>query len=285
MDLERRHRGAVGHLDGEAEAQVGGDRPQRRDRLRELERASDRVVVDHGHPERGGAELQEGGDLGHVGVADDHVEPAVLARVGVRLVAGVDDGPLQRRLEAHLLLEEVGALGDLEVDGVATHALHLGAHLAGTAEDLAGDEVRRRVCDEAPERQGPRQHVVLVAAVALPLAVGVVLVDDDLLAGRHEGRRHPHAAEEDLLAGPVVEERLQGRPALGRRQLGVRVVDVVAAAVGEHRVDEVRFDLGRVAVGRHAAAGVVGGRLVLEVPPDSVRSTDPAALVCQVGDI
>ena len=49
-----------------------------------------------------------------VGVADDHVEPPVLLGVGVGLVAGVDDRPLQRGLEADLLLEEVGPLGELE---------------------------------------------------------------------------------------------------------------------------------------------------------------------------
>ena len=72
------------------------------------------VVLDHGQHERGGAHLQEVGDLGQVGVADDDVQPPVLLGVAVRLVAGVDDGPLQRGLEADLLLEEVGPLGQLE---------------------------------------------------------------------------------------------------------------------------------------------------------------------------
>ena len=54
-----------------------------------------------------------------VGVADDDVQPAVLLRVGVRLVAGVDDRALQRRLEPDLVLEEVGALADLEAVAAA----------------------------------------------------------------------------------------------------------------------------------------------------------------------
>ena len=49
-----------------------------------------------------------------VGVADDDVQPAVLLRVGVRLVAGVDDRALERRLEADLDLEVVGPLAELE---------------------------------------------------------------------------------------------------------------------------------------------------------------------------
>ena len=62
----------------------------------------------------GGADLEVRRDLGEVGVADDDVQPAVLLGVGVRLVAGVDDRPLERGLEADLDLEVVGPLADLE---------------------------------------------------------------------------------------------------------------------------------------------------------------------------
>jgi hypothetical protein len=90
----------------------------------------ERVVLDHRQHDRGGAHLQQRGDLAHVGVAHDHVQPAVLLGVGVRLVAGVDDRPLERGLEADLLLEEVGALGELE--------RHLvGRPTAGPPADLA----------------------------------------------------------------------------------------------------------------------------------------------------
>ena len=71
-------------------------------------------VLDHRQHQRGGADLEVGRDLGEVGVADDDVQAAVLLGVGVRLVAGVDDRPLERRLEADLDLEVVGALADLE---------------------------------------------------------------------------------------------------------------------------------------------------------------------------
>ena len=47
------------------------------------------------------------------------------------------------------------------------------------------------------------------------------------------------------------------------------VVDVVAGAVGEHRVDQVGLDLGRQQRRRRLKpAGVVAGVLVLEVPAD-----------------
>ena len=59
--------------------------------------------------------------------------------------------------------------------------------LPDAAEDLTGDEVRGGVGDDPAEGHGSVEQVVLVAAVALTLAVGVVLVDDDLLARRHQG--------------------------------------------------------------------------------------------------
>jgi hypothetical protein len=47
------------------------------------------------------------------------MQPSVLLRVRVRLVPGVDDGPLERGLQAYLDLEEVGALADLEARAAA----------------------------------------------------------------------------------------------------------------------------------------------------------------------
>ena len=60
--------------------------------------------------------FRQRGHLAHVGVADDAVQTPVFLRVGVRLVARVDDGPLQRGLQADLGLEEVGPLGELVHD-------------------------------------------------------------------------------------------------------------------------------------------------------------------------
>ena len=134
----------------------------------------------------------------------------------------------------------------------------LGAHLARAGEDLAGDEVRGDVGDDAPERHRPVHQVVLVAAVGVALAVGVVLVDHDLLALGQDALGGHHGPLEDLLGGPVPHDDRPGVGALGRRQLGVGVVDVEAGAVGEHRVDQVGLDLGgHRAVGAEPA-GVVG---------------------------
>jgi hypothetical protein len=135
-------------------------------------------------------------------------------------------------------------------------------------DDLSGDEPGQQVAHERGERQLPVHRVVLVTAVAVALAVGVVLVDDDLLPVGQDPARGLHRAGEDALARLVGDEQLERVGALGRGVLGVRVVDVVAGAVGEHGVDEVGLDVGRLRAVAGVAAGVAAGRLVVEVPAD-----------------
>ena len=232
------------------------DRAHRGYRTGERQVLVDEAVFDHREHDRGRADLEERRDLAQVRVADDHVQAAVLLRVGVRFVARVHDRALQRRLEPDLLLEEVGALADLEV---ARLRAVLGADLAGTGEHLAGHEPRDEVAHERRERHRAVDEEVLVAAVRVALAVGVVLVDDDLLALRQQLARRVHRPGEDPLPRLVEQHGLHRVAALGRGVLGVRVVDVVARAVGEHRVDEVRLDLGRLRAVACEAARVAAG--------------------------
>ena len=59
--------------------------------------------------------FERGGEGAHVGIADQEMQPAIFAVIGVRLIAGVDD----RAVELHPLVDVVddviGALGDLKV--------------------------------------------------------------------------------------------------------------------------------------------------------------------------
>ena len=99
--------------------------------------------------------------------------------------------------------------------------------------------------DDAPEGDLAGHEVVLVAAVAVALAVGVVLVDDHLGARRQHPLRRHHRLPDDLLGGLVEHHDLTGVGALRGGDLGVSVVDVVPGAVGEHGVDEVRLHVRR----------------------------------------
>ncbi len=226
------------------------------------------LVFDHGQHDGRRADLQQGGDLGQIGVADDDVESAEPLGVGVGLVPGIDDRALQGRLEPDDLLEEFGPLGDLEVDrgGIERRRLH--PDLARAGEDGARDEVRHHAFDHPGERDGPVHHVVLVAAVGVALAVGVVLVDD---RRGHVGDTRlggDHGAAHDLLAGLVIDQAFERGQAFGGGVLRVGMVDVEAGAVGEDGVGQVGLDHRGQRPLAGEAAGVVARRLVLEVPPD-----------------
>ena len=194
------------------------------------------------------------------------MQAAVLLRVRVRLVAGVDDRALQRRLETDLHLEVVRALADLEA--VAVTVLPE-PDPAGAADHLPADEERRQVAHDVAERGGPADEVVLVGAVRRPLVVGVVLVEQQVaLAG--DGRE-PTGVERDLLPRLVPPDDVEGCRALRRGVLRVRMVDVEAGAVGEDHVRQAEVLVGELAgVGhlpRHVEApGVAERGLLLEVP-------------------
>ena len=205
----------------------------------------DEVVLDHGEHESGRADLQEGGDLRRVGVADDHVESAVLAGVGVGFVAGVDDRPLECGLEPDLFFEEVGPLGELIVHLVGALAGQLGAHLAGPREDLTGDEVRRAVANNSSERRVSAHEIVLMRAVGVALAIGIVLVEHQLLARREQRCCGGHRALDDEFAGSVVEHGAAWIGDLRGRHLRMGVVDVVAGTIAKDGIDEMGLDLRR----------------------------------------
>lgn len=95
-------------------------RPATGDIMANLTDGADRVIqgkitegdstFDHFQHERRGAHLEHGGGLGHVGVADDDVQPPVLLGVGMWLVAGVDNGAGSGRGARDALPNVFGAL-------------------------------------------------------------------------------------------------------------------------------------------------------------------------------
>ena len=190
------------------------------------------------------------------------------------LVAGVDDRSFERRLETDLLLEEIGPLTQLE-RLLLSRVGDLLADLACPGIDLARHQVRSQLVDDLRERHGSVDQVVLMTAVGVALTVRIVLVDHDLLARRQKPVRGLHGAGQDQLSCPVVDEDLSWVRAFWGRVLRMSVVDVVAGAVGENRVHEVRLDLRWHRALTGIASSVAAGRLVLEVPSDlAVESSD-----------
>ena len=78
------------------------------------------TLFQQGEGAGGRAELERRGEGAHIRIADQEVQPPVTAEVGERFVPRIDD----RAIELHPLIDVVddviGALGELERDGVAS---------------------------------------------------------------------------------------------------------------------------------------------------------------------
>ena len=226
-----------------------------------------RVFFEHAQHDGRGADLEEGRVLAHVGVADDHVQPAEALGVGVRLVARVDDrtGPGGRA--RHAFPDVLGALA---------HAVHRAAcglqHLARTGVDLAGDEERDQHVGELGEVAVALDEVVLVTAVRVARGVGVVLEQVDLAADAFLAEPLLGAADEALevpLPRLVVHDEIGDGVALGRGVLGVAAdVEVEAGAVLEE-------DVARPAPGDHPAEQVAGDLVGAQAALATQRARDP----------
>ncbi len=105
---------SVRQCHGGPQCRVVADVVDRRDGSRELQIGEIHSGLDEVEHQSRRTDLEVRRHLRQIRVADDHVQSAVLVGVRVRFVAGVDDAPLERRLEAHLHLDVVGALRQLE---------------------------------------------------------------------------------------------------------------------------------------------------------------------------
>ena len=190
------------------------------------------TLFDQVEHQRGGAHLEVGRGLRQVGIADDDVQAAVLVGVGMRLVAGVDDAPLEGGLQADLDLDVIGALGQLETGFVTGGA---DADPTGSGDHLAGDHEGGQPRDDGRKRGLPAHQIVLVRAVGRALAVDVVLVQ--LQLGRSgDAGDVPGGGLHHPLAGLVPDDRVQRVGDLRCGVLRMRVIDVESGAVGEDHV-------------------------------------------------
>src|SRR5215475_10475543 len=135
LDVERAGVPAVGEPYPAPPGHVVADLPDRPDGVLQGEVTEYHAGLDHPQDEIGRADLQQGGCLAHVRVADDHVKPPVALRVRVRLVPCVDDRPGSGGGRGHTLPDVLRPLA---------HAVDRSPgrlqHLARAADELPGDE-------------------------------------------------------------------------------------------------------------------------------------------------
>ena len=141
LDLQRARRAPGRQVAAHPQIGVVGEGAQCADRVGEGEALGQgarplRMLLDQGQQRRHGAGAQQARDRQVRGVGGDDVQAAPEARVGVRLVAGVDDGALAGGVERDLLLDVVGAREDLEA---GREPIGADADPPGAADDLPGD--------------------------------------------------------------------------------------------------------------------------------------------------
>ena len=276
MDVEGTHLTPVGEPDGAATGHVVTDFTDRPNRVLERHVAQhDVVVLEHPQHAGRGTDLDERGVLAHVGVPDDHVEPAVLLGIGVWFVAGVDDRPTPRGRRRHPLPDVFRPLRDR----IRRSPGRL-QHLSGAGVDLAADEERDQDFGVVAEVVVAIGQVVLVAAVRVASRVGVVLEQVDRPADRFLGEALLGRLDElfeDPLPRLVVDDEVVQRVTLGRRVLGVRAdVEIEPGAVLQEHV--------RAASPGHHPAEQVAGDLVGAQPPLSPQRAGDPVLVLEAID-
>jgi hypothetical protein len=138
LDVQRRGLTPAGQSHQAPAGQVVADLTDRADRVVQAEVTELHALLDHLQHQVGAADLEQGGRLGHVRVADDHMQAAVALGVGVRLVARVDDRPGTGGRAGDAFPDVLGALRQA-VDGAAWRL----QDLARAADELACDEERQ----------------------------------------------------------------------------------------------------------------------------------------------
>jgi hypothetical protein len=101
--------------------------------------------------QRRGSDLQRRRVLAHVRIADEQMQPAILAVIGQRFIAGIDDRAVELHPLINVVHNVVGALRNLETDRLIVAAVveleseRVGlADAARAGENLAGGKERQQ---------------------------------------------------------------------------------------------------------------------------------------------
>ena len=164
------------------------------------------------------------------------MQPPVFAVIRVRLVAGVDDGPVELHPLVDVVYDVIGALRDLEVDrrrvaaGFPVEGKGIGlAHPARASEDLPrGEKREQRVQRGRVELHLAAHEVVLMAAESRAGVVIDVVLEKGHLPGPLQCRQR---ALQKRIPRQVVGHGVPQRAAFRRGIFKVAHVDVEPPAV------------------------------------------------------
>jgi hypothetical protein len=192
--------------------------------------------------------------------------PTMTCRRRVRLVAGVDDRAATGGGRRHALPDVLGALREAERRGL--RGLQ---HLAGAADELAGDQEWQQHIGDAGELARANDQVVLVAAIRVARRIGVVLEQVDVAADALVGQALLCVDEQVFqhpLARTVVRDQLYQAVALGGGVFGMTAhVEVQPCAITQENV-------GAPPPGDHPAKQVAGHLVRRQAPMTVERAGD-----------
>ena len=204
------------------------------------------------------------------------MQAAIGVRIGVRLVAGVDNRAFHHRVKADFRLEKIGALRNLKWR-LPRPVFRPDFSRAG--ENLARHEKRGELLGQPLERHAPVNEIILMIAVTVAFIIAVVFVNQHLLIARQQRIGRQHALMQDALSGLLVNHNIFGVRAFRRRIFRVRVINVESRPVVKNFVDgRIFLTARRVRLSIHLEAARVHERAFFLVIPDHPHILPAAAI-------
>src|SRR6185369_10438098 len=112
------------------------------------------------------------------------MKPSVATRVYMRFIACIDQRTTIHRIDAYNDAEKIGTLRNLKDSRIPPAAFAFNPHFPGAAKDLASDQKRQNTGNDPIPRNVAGHQVIVMATVAVPGKISVVLIKADLVPGR-----------------------------------------------------------------------------------------------------
>ena len=183
LHIDRGDLPSVAQLDDPIVILIATNRFRRVNRLRDFQLRRFPALNQFQH-QRGRAQLHRRRPLTHVGVANNDVEPAILAGIGVRLIPRIHQRAAIHGVDADQNAKEIRSLRNLKYPGLTGRALRFNPHLAGASKNLSRDQKREGARDDAVPWDVAPHQVIIVATVAMTEKVGVIFIKPDPFAVR-----------------------------------------------------------------------------------------------------
>ena len=159
------------------------------------------------------------------------MEPAITARVHVRLVTRVNQRAAIHCIDAHNHTEKISTLRDLIDAGLALRALGFDTHLASACGNLTSNEERQHSSDDLVPRDIASHQIIVVATVTVPCKISIIFVKPDFKSRRQLLISTSRALRQDAFACLVLCHDFPKSSAFRRRIFRVCVIVVKARAV------------------------------------------------------